>query len=205
MPNQVEKVYWDEATTNVHALGTTQDGSSPTVYVVEPRGNSVFADAPLPFEPQIAVMDAQHDYPAEDRNDLLALSPQGQLATVDTGNNQFAYRFPGVLLGALTAMLIYLLARFLFKRRSVAVIVAILVLTDGMFFANARIAMNDTYVNFFIVAAFTLFVPLWLGRWRKPWHNRQRPCRSRRAARVWRSPPSGSGPMRSGQSACSSC
>ena len=140
-----------------------------TVYVVEPRGNSVFADAPLPFEPQVVVMDAQHDYPAEDRNDLLAISPQGQLATVDTGNNQFAYRFPGVLLGALTAALIYLLARFLFKRRSVAVIAAILVLVDGMFFANSRIAMNDTYVNFFIVAAFTLFMPLWLGRWRKPW------------------------------------
>lgn len=171
MPNQVQKVYWDEATTNVHALGTTQDGSSPTVYVVEPRGNSVFADAPLPFEPQIALMDAQHDYPAEDRNDLLAISPQGELATVDTGNNQFAYRFPGVLLGALTAMLIYLLARFLFKRRTIAVVVSILVLTDGMFFANSRIAMNDTYVNFFIVAAFCLFVPLWLGRWRKPWQT----------------------------------
>ncbi len=169
MPNNVEKIYWNEATTNIHVLGTTQDGSSPTVYVVEPRGNSVFADAPLPFEPQVAVMDAQHDYPAEDRNDLLAFSPTGALATVDTGNNQFAYRFPGVLLGALTAALIYLLARFLFKRRSVAVIAAIAVLVDGMFFANARIAMNDTYVNFFIVAAFTLFVPLWLGRWRKPW------------------------------------
>ena len=169
MPNNVEKVYWDEATTNVHVLGTTQDGSSPTVYVVEPRGNSVFADAPLPFEPQIAVMDAQHDYPAEDRNDLLALSPTGELANVDTGNNQFAYRFPGVLLGALTAALIFLLGRFLFRRRSVAVIAAILVLVDGMFFANARIAMNDTYVAFFIVAAFTLFVPLWMGRWRKPW------------------------------------
>ena len=169
MPNTVEKVYWNEATTNVHVLGTTQDGSSPTVYVVEPRGNSVFADARLPFEPQVAVMDAQHDYPAEDRNDLLAFSPTGEMATVDTGNNQFAYRFPGVLLGALTAALIYLLGRFLFKRRSVAVIAAIAVLVDGMFFANSRIAMNDTYVNFFIVAAFTLFVPLWLGRWRRPW------------------------------------
>jgi Gpi18-like mannosyltransferase len=169
MPNVVEKVYWDEATTNVHVLGTTQDGSSPTVYVVEPRGNSVFADAPLPFEPQIALMDANHLYPAEDRNDLLALSPTGELATVDTGNNQFAYRFPGVLLGALTAALIFLLARFLFRRRSIAVIVSILVLADGMFFANSRIAMNDTYVTFFIVAAVTIFVPLWLGRWRGRW------------------------------------
>jgi Gpi18-like mannosyltransferase len=169
MPNDVTKVLWDEATTNVHVLGTTQYGSSPTVYVIEPRGNSVFADAPLPFRPQVVVMDTQHDYPAENRDDLIAVSSSGQTATVDTGNNQFAYRFPGVLLGALTAALIFLLARFLFSRRSIAVIAAILVLVDGMFFANSRIAMNDTYVSFFIVAAFTLFVPLWLGRWRKPW------------------------------------
>jgi len=69
----------------------------------------------------------------------------------------------------LTAALIFLLARFLFRRRTVAVIVAILVLADGMFFANSRIAMNDTYVTFFIVAALTVFVPLWIGRWRGRW------------------------------------
>ena len=90
------------------------------------------------------------------------------MATVDTGNNQFAYRFPGVVAGALMAACIYLLARFLFNRRSIALIVSLLVLADGMMFANARIAMNDTYVAFFIVAAFTLFAPVWLGRWRNP-------------------------------------
>ena len=88
------------------------------------------------------------------------------MATVDIGGNGYAYRLPGVVAGALTAALIYLLVRFLFMRRTVALIAALLVLVDGMFFANARIAMNDTYVAFFIVAAFTLFVPLWLGRWR---------------------------------------
>ncbi len=169
MPNTVDKVYWDPSTTMVHVLGTAQDGSSATVYVVEPRGNSVFADAPLEFDPQSIVIDAQPERPANDRADLLAFSAGGQLATVDIGNNQFAYRFPGVLAGALTAMLMFLLARFLFRRRSVAMIVALLVLADGMFFANARIAMNDTYVTFFIVAAMTVFVPLWLGRWRSGW------------------------------------
>ena len=29
----------------IHVLGVSQDGSSPTVYIVEPRANSVFADA----------------------------------------------------------------------------------------------------------------------------------------------------------------
>ncbi len=168
MPNAVESVVWNSATTHVHVLGTSQDGSSPTIYVIEPRSNSVFADALLTAEPAAVVMDAQPDYPASDRNDILALSAGGQVLTVDTGNNQFAYRFPGVLLGSLMAVLIYLMARFLFRRRTVAVIAALLVLADGMMFANARIAMNDTYVAFFIVAAFTLFVPVWLGRWRRP-------------------------------------
>ena len=96
---------WDAATTNVHVLGRTQDGTAPTVYVVEPRSNSVFADAHLPSEPVAVVMDAQPDRPADDRNDLLAIASGGQMATVDTGNNQFAYRFPGVLLGSLMAVL----------------------------------------------------------------------------------------------------
>ena len=169
MPNSVRDVYWNPATTMLHVLGSTQDGTAPTVYVVEPRSNSVFADARLDFAPATVVMDSQPDRPAEDRADLLALAGDGRVATVDVGNNQFAYRFPGVLLGALMAALIYLLARFLFRRRSVAVIAALLVLADGMFFANARIAMNDAYVAFFIVAAFTVFVPLWLGRWRGGW------------------------------------
>jgi len=166
MPAGVEDVLWNRATTMIHVLGRTQNGSSPTVYVVEPRSNAVFADAALAFEPQALAMDVQPDRPAEDRDDLLALSSSGQLATIDVGNNQFAYRFPGVLVAALMAAFIYLLARFLFARRAVALMVALLVLADGMFFANARIAMNDTYVAFFIVAALTVFVPLWLGRWR---------------------------------------
>jgi predicted membrane-bound dolichyl-phosphate-mannose-protein mannosyltransferase len=166
MPNTVEDVRWNQATTNIHVLGRAQHAATPTVYVVEPRSNAIFADAPLAFEPRTLTMDVQPERPAEDRDDLLALSDTGQLATIDVGNNGWAYRFPGVLVAALMAACIYLLARFLSARRAVALIVALLVLADGMFFANARIAMNDTYVAFFIVAAMTLFVPLWLGRWR---------------------------------------
>jgi hypothetical protein len=168
MPNTVQDVRWNEATTNIHVLGRAQDATTPTVYVIEPRSNAIFADAPLSFEPRALTLDVQRDRPAEDRDDLLALSEDGVLATIDVGNNGWAYRFPGVLVGALMAVCIYLLARFLSARRAVALIVALLVLADGMFFANARIAMNDTYVAFFIVAAMTLFVPLWLGRWRNP-------------------------------------
>ncbi len=169
MPNMVTDVYWNPATTEIHALGVSQDGSSPTIYIVEPRGNSVYADARLSATPVAVALDVQPLRPAEDRDDLLAFSANGQWMTVDVGSNQFAYRFPGVFTGALLSLFLYLLARFLFRRRSVAVIVSLLVLVDGMFFANSRIAMNDVYVAFFIVAAFAVFVPLWLGRWRRRW------------------------------------
>ena len=70
---------------------------------------------------------------------------------------------PGVILGALTAGLLFLLARILFRRRAVAVLVGIFVLADGMAFVQSRIGMNDVYVGFFIVAAYTLFAALWMG------------------------------------------
>ena len=166
MPNEVSDVVWNPATTLVHVLGQSQDGGQPTVYVVETRSNAVFADARLPFQPVSLALDTQPQRPAADRSELLALAGDGGMARVDVGSNAFAWRFPGVIAGALLAVALYLLARFLFERRSVAVIAAMLVLADGMFFSNARIAMNDTYVSFFIVAAFALFAPLWLRRWR---------------------------------------
>ncbi|MFN8619596.1 MAG: phospholipid carrier-dependent glycosyltransferase [Chloroflexota bacterium] len=63
--------------------------------------------------------------------------------------------------------MLYLLSRSRFRRRAVASIVAILALAEGMLFANARIAMNDVYVTFFVLAALTVFAGLWLGRWRR--------------------------------------
>ena len=101
--------------------------------------------------------------------ELLALAADGSLATIDAGHNAFAWRLPGVAMGSLTIVCIYLLARLLFRRRSVGLIAAVLVLAGGMFFANARIAMNDTYVTGFMIAAVTLFTPLYLGIWRRRW------------------------------------
>src|SRR5439155_18071567 len=76
------------------------------------------------------------------------------------------WRMPGVLAGALTAGLLYLLARLLFRRRSVGVLAAILSLADGMLFVQSRIAMNDVYVGLFLMAAYVLFALVWLGVWR---------------------------------------
>ena len=46
--------------------------------------------------------------------------------SIGIGGNAFGWRLPGVLLGVLGAALLYLLARVLFARRSIALIVAVL-------------------------------------------------------------------------------
>jgi Gpi18-like mannosyltransferase len=169
MPGPVRDVAWDESSNIIHVLGRTADGSSDTVYVVEPHGNAVFADARLPFATAAMALDTQPQRPAQDRQQLLALDSTGQLAVVDIGNHAYAWRIMGVIAGALLVGCLYLLVRMLFRRRTVALFTAALVLLDGMFFAQSRIAMNDTYVALFIVAAYTLFVPIYLGLWRRRW------------------------------------
>ncbi len=168
MPGAISDVVWNEPTQLVHAVGTSTDGS-PTIYVVDPHGNSVFMDVPLPFTPVAALADTQPDRPSQDRSQLLALAGDGATASVDIGGNAWGYRLPGVLMGAATAAFLYLLARLLFRRRTVGLFAAALAIAEGMLFANSRIAMNDVYVTGFLVMAATLFVPVWLGSWRKPW------------------------------------
>ncbi len=169
MPGDVSKLTFDVATKMIHVLGRTPDGSAETVYVVEPHSNATYADAQLPITSVSWALDANHDYPSSDREALLVASADGTVASIDVGGDPFAWRFPGVILGALTALLIYLLCRILFKRRSIAVLAGLLVAVDGMFFVQSRIAMNDVYVGFFIVAAYTLFAAVWTGWWRWRW------------------------------------
>ncbi|MFO1539100.1 MAG: phospholipid carrier-dependent glycosyltransferase, partial [Chloroflexota bacterium] len=168
LPGAGGPVLWNDTATLVHVAGTTADGA-PTVWVIEPHGDSLFADARLPFTPTALALDLQPDRPGEDRTALVAIAEDGRTATVGVGGNAFAWRLPGVLAGALTAALLFLLARILFRRRAVALVVAFLALAEGMLYANARIAMNDVYVTLFIVAAATLFAGLWTGRWQRAW------------------------------------
>ncbi|MBI2776908.1 MAG: phospholipid carrier-dependent glycosyltransferase [Chloroflexi bacterium] len=154
-------VGYDAATQMVHILGERPDGAGPTVYVVEPHANAVYEDAALPFEPTALVLDENQRYPSNDREQLLAFNAGGTAATVEVGQQAYAWRLPGVIAGVLMAVLLYLLARLLFRRREVAVFLAILVALDGMLFAQSRIGMNDSYVGLGIVAAYTLFAALW--------------------------------------------
>ncbi len=166
MPGETERVVYDSATELVHVLGAAPDGSGATVYVIEPHGNAVFADVRLPFEPVAIVADVALQYPASDRQDLLAFSQSGSVASVEAGRYQLAWRMPGVLAGALMAGLVFLLARVLFRRRAIAVIAGLLTLVDGMLFVQSRIAMNDAYVGMFIIAAYVVFAAIWTGSWR---------------------------------------
>ncbi|MBP1704667.1 MAG: glycosyl transferase, partial [Chloroflexi bacterium] len=165
MPGQVSRAVFNPATELLHVLGTTPDGSAATVYVVEPRGRSVFADAALPFSPTALALDEEGQFPADDREQLLVFAADGGTAAVDTGSNAFGWRFPGALAGVLTAALMYLLARVLFRRRSVAVLAGVFAAVDGMLFVQSRIAMNDAYVAVFIMAAAVVFAALWTGGW----------------------------------------
>jgi C-terminal four TMM region of protein-O-mannosyltransferase/Dolichyl-phosphate-mannose-protein mannosyltransferase len=176
LPGVGSSLVYDDATQQIHVLGRApategaagDDADGWTVYVIEPHANAVYADARLPagFEPAAWALDVESDYPAEDRQELLVFGADGQTATIDTGSHAFAWRMPGVIAGVLMLACLYLLARILFARRLVAVLVGAFALLDGMLFVQSRIGMNDVYVGLFILAAYTLFAAVWTGWWR---------------------------------------
>src|SRR6185295_10991259 len=72
-------VFYDNASRMVHVLGSVQNdpARTPTVYVVEPHANAVYANADLRAPPVAIVMDDNERYPSTDRQQLLALSSDG--------------------------------------------------------------------------------------------------------------------------------
>ncbi len=169
LPAAGTRVMFDEASQLVGVLSTTSDGVTPTLYIIEPHGNAVFADHKLPFTPAALVLDHTGDYPSSTRGQVLAFGSSGTLASADVLHYDFAWRLPGVIAGALTVGLLFLLARVLFRRRTVGVLAGVFVLLDGMFFVQSRIAMNDVYVGMFILAAYLLFAWLWVEPRAKRW------------------------------------
>ncbi|HEY8238027.1 MAG TPA: phospholipid carrier-dependent glycosyltransferase, partial [Candidatus Limnocylindrales bacterium] len=182
------RAYFDLAARMVHVEGSVPETAgggfglsgppgADTIYVIEPHGSTVgkpdmiYADAPLPFVPAVIVMDDNQKYPSSDRQQLLAFDAGGSVASVEIGRHAYAWRVPGVIAGVLMAMFLYVLARLLFKRRDVAVLLGVIVLLDGMLFAQSRIGMNDSYVGLGIVGAYTIFAALWLkpGNSRRHW------------------------------------
>ncbi|MEO5705125.1 MAG: phospholipid carrier-dependent glycosyltransferase [Candidatus Limnocylindrales bacterium] len=169
------RIYYDLASRMVHVEGSVPGSSAgsgdDTIYVIEPHANAVYADAVLPYTPAVMVLDENQSYPSTDREQLLAFDAGGNVASVEIGRHAYAWRVPGVIAGILMALFLYVLARLLFRRRAVAVLLGIIVLLDGMLFAQSRIGMNDSYVGLGIVAAYTIFAALWLhpGDSRRHW------------------------------------
>jgi hypothetical protein len=163
MPAEIDRVVFDDSTKLVQALGRTADGKGWTVYAIETNGNTVFSDAVLPWEPAAIGLDASPQLPAFDRQQLLAFAPDGSMAIVDVGQFAFSWRIVGVLFGALMMVCLYLITRLLFRRRSIALLVALFSSIDGMFFVQSRIAMNDTYVGGLMMLGYLIFVLLWLN------------------------------------------
>jgi hypothetical protein len=166
MPGTITKVVFDRATRLAQALGRTPDGKGWTVYAIESNGDAVFDDATLPFEPVAMGLDSSPTMQDVDHEQILALAADGSMASVDVGQFAFGWRVVGVVFGALMAACLYLLARILFRRRSVGLLVALFTVFDGMFFAQSRIAMNDTYVGGFLLLAYLIFALLWLNVWK---------------------------------------
>ncbi len=68
-------------------------------------------------------------------------------------DNPFAWRFFGALAGIGSVIFIYLLGKRLFKSEVAGMAAAFLMIFDGLFFAQSRMATPDTYVVFFILGA----------------------------------------------------
>ena len=67
------------------------------------------------------------------------------------GENSFAWRFPSAVFGVLTVWAVYELTFELSKKKSWAVIAAMIASFDGLLLTLSRIAMNDIFVTFFIL------------------------------------------------------
>lgn len=97
------------------------------------------------------------------------------------GENPFGWRFFGALLGVGIVLLVYLLGKKLFRREGAALAAAFLATFEGLLFVQSRVAMNDTYVVFFLLAAIycmlserhllagVLLGAAWASKWSAVW------------------------------------
>lgn len=74
------------------------------------------------------------------------------------GENSFAWRLPGALLGTLAVFLIFLIAKTIFKDDLIGLIAAGAFSLDGLELTMSRIGMNDIYVLFFVLLTVYLFL-----------------------------------------------
>jgi len=77
------------------------------------------------------------------------------------GHNPFAWRIAGVIFAALGISLIYFFAKRVFKSSRAGLIAAFLLTFEFMHFVEARIAVPEPYILFFVIAMFYFFYRYW--------------------------------------------
>jgi Gpi18-like mannosyltransferase/predicted membrane-bound dolichyl-phosphate-mannose-protein mannosyltransferase len=170
LPGPARAMGWDPVANLIYV------GGDDAVWVIEPHGDGrsgygVYDTVAINGTPTVMGFDVNDDSQTDDHGQLIvATEDPASLVRIDVSQNAFAWRFASTVFGSLLAGAIYLLAAMLFRRRSIAVLAGVFVAIDLMSFAMSRIAMNDIFVAFFIVAGYALFWPIWGGRWtRSAW------------------------------------
>ena len=74
------------------------------------------------------------------------------------GENSFGWRIPGALLGVGSVLLVYFLAKELFKDEAISLASAGIFSLDGLALVMSRIGMNDSYLLFFALLSVYLFL-----------------------------------------------
>lgn len=70
------------------------------------------------------------------------------------GNNEFGWRSSSALFGSASVLLIYLIAKRLFKSEFLALSAALLMALDGLSLVMSRVALLDIFLMFFILITF---------------------------------------------------
>ncbi|QQG41954.1 MAG: glycosyltransferase family 39 protein [Candidatus Woesebacteria bacterium] len=74
------------------------------------------------------------------------------------GEDSFGWRVPGAILGVGSVLLVYLLAKFLFKDELTGLLSAAVFSLDGLVLVMSRIGMNDSYLLFFVLLSIYFFL-----------------------------------------------
>jgi len=82
------------------------------------------------------------------------------------GDRSFAWRLPEALVGSVIIVLVYALGTYAFENRTIGVLAAVLLLSDGMQFTLSRIGMLEVYVVCFVLLAYLIYARNFLHGWR---------------------------------------
>ncbi|MFM1937545.1 MAG: hypothetical protein RLZZ320_403 [Actinomycetota bacterium] len=74
------------------------------------------------------------------------------------GDNPFGWRFSAASIGTISILLVYLIAKQLFRSEFVSLVAAALMSLDGLHLVMSRTALLDIFLSFFILLAFYLLI-----------------------------------------------